>query len=130
MFLFIILSTLISSWMLSIQALPIQNKMMQVTFFQEQTKLYELAKEDEWFMSQEYDIFSSITDYYENIVDTTLCSNSEDLLLNLIHLTKESKNTVLKSQAQLFGIDVLTGKKKIHYCINIQLTPFFFFGNR
>lgn len=85
---------------------------MQVAFYQDQTKLYDMAQEDEWFMSQEYDIFSSITDFYENVVDTTLSSDSEDLLLNLIHLTKESKNTILKSQAQSFGMDALTGKKK------------------
>lgn len=107
MFLYFILSLLISSWMLLVHTLPIQ-----VTFYKEETKLYDMGQEDEWFMSQEYDIFSSITDFYENVVDTTLCSNSEDLLINLIHLTKETKMKTLTSQAHLFGMDTLTGINK------------------
>ncbi|KAI7894599.1 uncharacterized protein EV154DRAFT_414833 [Mucor mucedo] len=70
-------------------------------------------------MSQEYDVFSSVTDFYENVVDTTLCSDSEDLLLNLIHLTKESKNTALRSQAQLLGLDALTDKQLVQMPIII-----------
>ncbi|KAI8081131.1 hypothetical protein BDF21DRAFT_339408 [Thamnidium elegans] len=65
-------------------------------------------------MSQEYDIFASVTDYYEKIIDTTFNSESEDLLLSLIHLPKGCKNRVLNAQAQLLGLESLTEKQLLN----------------
>lgn len=59
-------------------------------------------------------MFSSVTDYYENIVDSTLSSQSEELLLNLIHLNQGAKERILQAQAHYLGIELLSGKRR--YC--------------
>lgn len=112
MFLYQLLFTLLfSSWLFSVNhALPLSssssNTKLQTVFYQEQTTI---VKDKDWFMSQEYDMFSSVTDYYENIVDSTLSSQSEELLLNLIHLGQNSKERILQAQAHYLGIESLSG---------------------
>lgn len=94
---------------LAINALPISGN-SQTVFYKEKTSLYDTNNAEDWFISQEYDMFSSITDYYENMVDTTLSSESEELLLNLIYLPQSKKVNLLQSQATYLGIDTLSGK--------------------
>lgn len=106
---------------LCIHALPVtftsnRESKLQAVLYTEKTRLYDLGQQENWFMSQEYDVFSSITDYYENMVDTTLNSESEDLLIDLVHLPQESKTKILINQAHLIGIESLSGK--INYCCN------------
>ncbi|KAI9480355.1 MAG: hypothetical protein EXX96DRAFT_562283 [Benjaminiella poitrasii] len=102
---------LASQWLIStVNALPLTNTNMQTVFsHQQNTNLYE--SEEQWYQSQEYGIFSTIVDYYENMVDTTLNSESEELLLNLIHLPKSTLNNVLSSQAELLGFNSISEKQ-------------------
>lgn len=100
----------------TITALPVKfssnrpNSVQQTVLYTQNTKLYDIGQEENWFMSQEYDLFSTITDYYENMIDSTLNSESEDLLINLVHLPQEIKTQVLIKQAELIGIVSLSGK--------------------
>lgn len=114
MIFFVTVLGFISSFVLTSYGLPIStnNPMQQTTFYQDQVKVYDTNEEDVWFMSQEYDIFASITEHYEGIVDTTFSSESEDLLLNLIHLPTDYKRKILDAQAASLGLEAsLTGKK-------------------
>ncbi|KAI9357880.1 hypothetical protein BD770DRAFT_364863 [Pilaira anomala] len=101
MIFFVTLLGFMSSFVLTNYALPIQ----QTTFYQDQVKVYNTSEEDVWFMSREYDIFASITEHYEGIVDTTFSSESEDLLLNLIHLPTDYKRKILDAQAASLGLE-------------------------
>ena len=80
---------------------------MQTAFYKEKTTLYTNA--EDWFTSKEYDMFSSVTEYYENVIDEVLSSQSEELLLNLIHLPFDERSDVLQAQAKYLGIEKLTG---------------------
>lgn len=105
----LVFTLLFSSWLFSVNhALPLSNTKLQTVFYQEQTTI---VKDKDWFMSQEYDMFSSVTDYYENIVDSTLSSQSEELLLNLIHLNQGAKERILQAQAHYLGIELLSEKQ-------------------
>lgn len=109
----LLLTLLFSSWLFSINnALPIASNINLQTVLTQGTTV---IKDTDWFMSQEYDMFSSVTDYYENIVDTTLSSQSEELLLNLIHLDQKSKDKILQAQAHYLGIESLSGKES-NFC--------------
>ncbi|KAI8639709.1 hypothetical protein BD408DRAFT_434924 [Parasitella parasitica] len=60
---------------------------------------------------QAYSVYSSILEYYENLVDATLSTESEELLLNLIHLPKDSRNRILASQAESMGFRTISDKQ-------------------
>lgn len=92
-------------------ALPMNNK-IQTLVYQQNSKPFTAMdnQEQNWYISREYDVYSNLVEHYENLVDTTLNAESEELLLNLIHLPRESMNLALTSQAALLGFDVLTGK--------------------
>lgn len=66
--------------------------------------------------AQEYTVYSSVIEYYENLIDATLSSESEELLINLIHLPKESMKNILTLQAESMGFKTVSGK---------QGTPFY-----
>lgn len=61
--------------------------------------------------AQEYTVYNSAIEYYENLVDTTLSSESEELLINLIHLPKESMKNILTLQAESMGFKAISGKE-------------------
>ncbi|KAK4512648.1 uncharacterized protein ATC70_003352 [Mucor velutinosus] len=61
--------------------------------------------------AQEYTVYSSVVEYYENLVDTTLSSESEELLINLIHLPKESMKNILTLQAESMGFKTISDKQ-------------------
>lgn len=67
-------------------------------------------QEQSWSTLQEYDMYSNLVEHYENLVDITLNSESEELLLNLIYKPRESMNLALTSQAAYLGFDSLTGR--------------------
>jgi hypothetical protein len=88
------------------------NNKIQTLVYQQNSKPFTAMdnQEQNWYISREYDVYSNLVEHYENLVDTTLNAESEELLLNLIHLPRESMNLALTSQAALLGFDVLTGK--------------------
>ncbi|KAI7902152.1 uncharacterized protein BX663DRAFT_436055 [Cokeromyces recurvatus] len=68
--------------------------------FNQHIVLNQQSIEEQWYSSQEYDMYSTIVDYYENLVDSILNTESEVLLLNLIHLPKDALNNILTLQAK------------------------------
>jgi hypothetical protein len=89
-------------------ALPMTSK-MKTMVYQQNAEPFTASTED-WYTSREYDVYSNLVEHYENLVDSTLNAESEELLLNLIHLPRQSMNLALTSQAALLGFDALTGK--------------------
>ncbi|KAG1116727.1 hypothetical protein G6F42_013623 [Rhizopus arrhizus] len=61
--------------------------------------------------AQEYTVYSSVIEYYENLIDATLSSESEELLINLIHLPKESMKNILTLQAESMGFKTVSDKQ-------------------
>lgn len=103
--LYSILSLILSCWILNINvnALPIQQ--------QQQSVFISSSSHENTIDAQEYSVYSSIIEYYENLVDTTLSSESEELLINLIHLPKESMKNILSLQAESMGFKTISGKR-------------------
>lgn len=103
----------------AVNALPMtrqDTKLLQVTFYQEKLKTFDFSNDENlknWYQSEEYGIYSTMVDYYENLVDLTLSSESEELLIDLIHLPRTSMNHILNLQANLIGMEKLTGKMHI-----------------
>lgn len=101
--LYSILSLILSCWILTVNvnALPIQ----------QQQPVFISSSHENTIDAQEYSVYSSIIEYYENLVDSTLSSESEELLINLIHLPKESMKNILSLQAESMGFKTISGKR-------------------
>ncbi|KAI8971439.1 hypothetical protein BDF20DRAFT_825570 [Mycotypha africana] len=98
-------------------ALPIDANLNGLEQYEKRPRSLEIisyrSAENDDRLDQEYEIYNNIVDYYENLVDTALSIESEDLLLNLIHAPKSSVNTLLASQAEHLGIQSLSDKQLI-----------------
>ncbi|KAL9558063.1 hypothetical protein MBANPS3_001086 [Mucor bainieri] len=83
-----------------VNALPVQHAFVPSSLSQENSP-----------DAQEYTIYSSVIEYYENLVDNTLSSESEELLINLIHLPKASMKNILTLQAESMGFKAISDKQ-------------------
>lgn len=91
-----------------IYTLPIQTVLYQEEL--ESLKYEKGSNMKDWYkLNEEYDIYQTTVEHYEGIVDLILSTESEDLLYNLLHLPKESLNEILHLQAELIGVDILSG---------------------
>ncbi|CEP09014.1 hypothetical protein [Parasitella parasitica] len=90
-----------------VNGLPVQQRQQQQ---QQQQQVYSSPNAGTTEI-QAYSVYSSILEYYEALVDATLSIQSEELLITLIHLPKESRNRILTSQAESMGFKTISDKQ-------------------
>ncbi|KAG0936580.1 hypothetical protein G6F32_010055 [Rhizopus arrhizus] len=56
----------------------------------------------------DYDLYVNVIEHYQNMMDVVISSESEDLLINLIHMPKLSLHRALKIQGNALGIHDLS----------------------
>ncbi|KAI8373278.1 hypothetical protein BD560DRAFT_350805 [Blakeslea trispora] len=91
-------------------ALPVKQGVPQVAFYLEKTEPFENKPQHR---SEEYILYTEIVRHYENLVDTALNAQSEELLLYLIYMPTDSKYQLLEAQVRLLGIDQAISKKQL-----------------
>lgn len=62
----------------------------------------------------DYDLYVNVIEHYQNMMDVVISSESEDLLINLIHMPKLSLHRALKIQGNALGIHDLSCTYKFY----------------
>lgn len=91
-----------------IQTLPIGNDDTSQTIYAFHNQATESTNKHA--IEAQYDVYQTIMDHYENVVDNSISSSSEHLLLNLIHRPREELNLALATQMELIGLNDIPGK--------------------
>ncbi|KAI8337823.1 hypothetical protein EDC96DRAFT_469205 [Choanephora cucurbitarum] len=85
-------------------------KAPQTAFYLQQTQPFEVNSD---YSSEEYILYTEVVQHYENLVDTALNSQSEELFLYLIYMPTESRCQLLKAQVQFLGIDQTMSRNQL-----------------